>query len=245
MPVSIDLTGQVALVTGASRGIGRAIAGRLAEAGAKVVAVAQKAPPAAADGAPPYAMSLQGDVSNPADVERIVDATLKELGAVHILVNNAGVTEDNLLARMSHEAWKRVIDVNLGGAFLLTKACARPMMKQRMGRIVNLSSVVGIRGNAGQANYAASKAGLIGFTKSLARELASRNVTANVVAPGFIETDMTGKLSDEVKTAAVATVPQARMGKAAEVADAVLFLASPMAAYVTGAVLTVDGGLAM
>jgi 3-oxoacyl-[acyl-carrier protein] reductase len=170
---------------------------------------------------------------------------VKQLGALHILVNNAGVTEDGLLARMSLEAWKKVLDTNLTGAFLLTKAAARPMMKQREGRIVNVSSVVGIRGNAGQANYAASKAGLIGFTKSVARELAPRNVTANVVAPGFIATDMTAKLTEDQKAGALGQVPLGAMGTSRDVADAVLFLASPLAAYITGAVLTVDGGMAM
>ena len=245
MPITIDLSSKVAVVTGASRGIGRAVADRLAQAGARVVAVAQKAPPLAAEGKPAYALSIQADVSQPADVERLMEQVTKELGGIHILVNNAGVTEDGLLMRMSPEAWRRVIDVNLGGCFLLTKAAARPMMKQREGRIVNVSSVVGLRGNAGQANYAASKAGIIGFTKSVARELASRNVTANDVAPGFIETDMTAKLTEEQKKGALAGVPLERMGAAGDVADAVLYLASPMAAYVTGAVLTVDGGLAM
>jgi 3-oxoacyl-[acyl-carrier protein] reductase len=244
MPVTIDLTGKVAIVTGASRGIGRAIAARLAEAGARVAAVAKTCAPAAPEGAS-YALSLQADVSVPAEVERVVEAAQKGLGGVHILVSNAGVTEDGLLARMSDEAWRRVIEVNLTGAFLLTRAVARGMMKQREGRIVYVSSVVGLRGNAGQANYAASKAGLIGLAKSVARELAPRNVLANVVAPGFIETDMTGKLTDEQKKRALEDVPLERMGSAREVADAVLFLASPLAAYLTGAVVSVDGGLGM
>jgi 3-oxoacyl-[acyl-carrier protein] reductase len=239
MTVAIDLTGKTALVTGASRGIGRAIAERLAEAGAKVAALAQTRAPEG------FALGLQADVASADDVERAMKQALDALGRLDILVNNAGVTDDGLLARMSVESFKKVLDTNLLGTFLFTKAAARPMMKQREGRIVNVSSVVGIRGNAGQANYAASKAGIIGFTKSVARELASRNVTANVVAPGFIETDMTAKLTDEQKARALDGVPLAGMGRARDVADAVLFLASPLASYITGSVLAVDGGLAM
>jgi 3-oxoacyl-[acyl-carrier protein] reductase len=239
MSVTIDLTGRTALVTGASRGIGREIAARLAEAGARVAAVARSGAPEGA------ALAIQADVASPADVDRAMDQVLKEFGRLDILVNNAGVTDDGLLARMSPESWKKVLDTNLTGTFLFTKAACRPMMKQRDGRIVNVSSVIGLRGNAGQANYAASKAGIIGFTKSVARELASRNVTANVVAPGFIETDMTAKLSEEQRARALEGVPLGTIGKARDVADAVLFLASPLGAYITGAVLAVDGGLAM
>jgi 3-oxoacyl-[acyl-carrier protein] reductase len=243
MSVAIDLTGKVAIVTGASRGIGREIALRLAEAGAKVAAVARTAAPS--DLGTAAALALQADIASEADVNRVVETVQKELGGIHIVVNNAGITDDQLLIRMSAESFRKVVDTNLTGTFLLTKAAARPMMRAREGRIVNVSSVIGIRGNAGQANYAASKAGIIGFTKSVARELSTRGVTANVVAPGFIETDMTAKLSEEVKTQALASVPLGSIGKARDVADAVLFLASPLAAYITGAVLTVDGGLAM
>ncbi len=250
MSVGIDLSGKVALVTGASRGIGREIAIRLAEAGARVAVVSRTGAgtgmTGTGTGPGTHFLSLQADVSNQDDVDRAMEATLQQLGGrIDILVNNAGITEDGLLMRMSADAWRRVIDTNLSGTFLFTKAAARPMMKQREGRIVNVSSVVGIRGNAGQANYSASKAGIIGFTKSVARELASRNVTANVVAPGFIETDMTAKLTEEQKAGILPGIPLGVMGKARDVADAVLFLASPLAAYITGAVLTVDGGLAM
>lgn len=250
MTVAIDLSGKAALVTGASRGIGREIAVRLAEAGAKVALVSRNkvaldliASELRAKGT--ETLVLPCEVANPADAKAAVEMTVETFGGLHILVNNAGVTEDNLLLRMSDEQWKKVIETNLSGAFYFTRAAARPMMKQREGRIVNVSSIIGLRGNAGQANYAASKAGLIGFTKSVARELASRGVTANVVAPGFIETDMTAKLSAEQRAAILGDIPLERIGAPRDVADAVVFLASPLAAYVSGAVLAVDGGLAM
>jgi 3-oxoacyl-[acyl-carrier protein] reductase len=251
MAVSIDLSGKSALVTGASRGIGRAIAIRLAEAGARVALVARNkealeslAAEVREKGAP-EALALPALVEDPAGAKAAVEIAEKSFGGLHILVNNAGVTEDGLLVRMSDEAWRKVIETNLSGAFYFTRAAARPMLKQREGRIVNVASVVGIRGNAGQANYAASKAGIVGFTKAVARELASRGVTANVVAPGFVETDMTAKLDEGQRKAALDGIPLGRMGAAREVADAVLFLSSPLAAYVTGAVLQVDGGLGM
>ncbi len=251
MTVSLDLKGKSALVTGASRGIGREIALRLAEAGANVGLVARDGQllgeVAAHVGAHGVEVAIApADVLDPASVEGAVAKVLGAFGGrVEVLVNNAGVTEDQLLLRMSPEDWDRVLDTNLKGTFLFTKALARPMMKQREGRIVNVSSVIGIRGNAGQANYAAAKAGIIGFTKSIARELASRGITANVVAPGFIDTAMTAKLADEQRSGILKDVPLGRIGGARDVADAVVFLASPLAAYITGAVLQVDGGLAM
>ena len=239
--------GRRALVTGASRGIGEAVAMRLAEEGATVIAAARTA----ADlervvgrirEAGGQASSLALDLSDSASVEAAVKAALAD-GPVDVLVNNAGVTDDNLLLRMSKESWDRVLSTNLTGVFLLTQALVRSMIKKRYGRIVNVTSVVGMMGNAGQANYAASKAGLIGFTKSVARELASRNVTCNAVAPGFIATSMTEKMTDDAKTALSSQIPLGRLGAPADVAAAVAYLASEDAAYVTGHVLNVSGGL--
>lgn len=244
------LEGKTALVTGASRGIGEAIARALAGQGAAVVlaarnrdrleAVAQELRSA---GSRAHALAL--DLS---DAEGI-PARLKELppdfAEVDILVHNAGITADNLLLRMSLDEWRRVLETNLTGTFVLTKALVRGMMKRRWGRIVTISSVVGLMGNAGQANYAAAKAGLIGFTKSVAKELASRGVTANVVAPGFVETDMTANLAEEVRKEMLAGVPLGRSGQPAEIAAAVLYLASEEAGYVTGEVINVSGGLWM
>jgi 3-oxoacyl-[acyl-carrier protein] reductase len=245
----MSLEGKVAIVTGASRGIGLAIAEGLAEAGADVVCVATRE---ASAGIAAKAVEAKGrkakavgiDVSDPEATDQIF-AAAKELGGCHILVNNAGITRDNLLVRMKPEDWDRVMEVNLRGAFLTTKGAVRPMMKAKFGRIINISSVSGLSGNAGQANYSASKAGLIAFTKTVAKEVASRGITANVVCPGFITTDMTDELSDEVKAGAQATIPLARFGAPQDIAQAVTYLASDAAGYVTGAVLTVDGGLSL
>jgi 3-oxoacyl-[acyl-carrier protein] reductase len=241
--------GRRAFVTGASRGIGEAVALRLAEEGAAVIAAARTAADlervvgeiTAAGGT---ATALALDLSNAESIEAAAKAALSG-GPVDILVNNAGVTDDNLLLRMSREAWERVIGVNLTGAFLLTQALVKSMVRKRYGRIVNVTSVVGLMGNAGQANYAASKAGLIGFTKSVARELGSRNVTCNAVAPGYIATAMTEKMTEEARQALSSQIPLGRLGQAGDVASAVAYLASEDAAYVTGHVLNVSGGLLM
>jgi 3-oxoacyl-[acyl-carrier protein] reductase len=244
------LSGKVALVTGASRGIGRAIALRLAAAGAHVLAAARDAgrvaevvAEIAKAGGRAEAVAL--DVADKSSVEAAFAALLATHGRLDILVNNAGVTRDNLLLRMKVEDWDQVLATNLTGAFLCTQAALKPMIKQRGGRIVNITSVVGLAGNAGQANYAASKAGLIGFTKSVAREVASRNVTANAVAPGFIETDMTAAMTDKAREAVVSAIPLGRVGQSGDIAAAVAFLVSDEAAYITGQVLAVDGGFHM
>jgi 3-oxoacyl-[acyl-carrier protein] reductase len=242
--------GRTALVTGASRGIGEAVARRLAADGAHVIAAARTAAAlerlvgeiAAAGGS---ASALTMDLSDAASVEAAAKEALARPNGVDVLVNNAGVTEDNLILRMSREAWDRVLGTNLTGTFLLTQALVKGMVRKRYGRIVNIASVVGIMGNPGQANYAASKAGLIGLTKSIARELASRNITCNAVAPGFIETDMTQKMTPQAREALAGQIPAGRLGTPEDVANAVAFLASEAASYVTGHVLTVSGGLAM
>lgn len=246
-----DLTGKVALVTGGSRGIGRAIALAMAAQGAKV-AVNYVSNRAAADevvdkivGCGGTAFAIQGDVSQAADAKRIVDETIATYEAIHILVNNAGLTEDDLLLRMSEDAWDRVMSVNLRGAFLCTKAALRSMIRQRWGRIIAISSVAGLVGNPGQANYAAAKAGLIGFTKSVAKEVASRNVTANVIAPGLVKTEMTAGLTEAQQQAVLGFVPLGRWATPEEIAPAAVFLASDEAGYITGGVLTIDGGLVM
>jgi len=246
----MTLENQTAVVTGAGRGIGRAIALKLAEAGANVVCLSRTeansqkvADEITALGRQSWAVAL--DVGDTAAVEAAVAKILEDTGGVNILVNNAGVTRDGLLMRMSEEDWDTVLDTNLKGAFVLTKALTRNFMKLRGGRIINVASVVGLMGNAGQANYAASKAGLIGFTKSVAKELASRGVTSNVIAPGFIDTDMTGDLSDEVKETAKSHIPLGEFGVPEDIAAAAVYLASPDARYVTGQVLTVDGGMVM
>ncbi|MDA1193843.1 MAG: 3-oxoacyl-[acyl-carrier-protein] reductase [Planctomycetota bacterium] len=237
------------LVTGGTRGIGRAIVGAFASAGAKVTftgtndAAATEA--AAASGAPDRCHFVKADVSSADGCQAAVDAAVAFGGGLDVVVNNAGITRDQLLLRMSEEEWDRVQDVNLKGAFLTTKAAARRLMKSSRGRLINITSVVGLTGNAGQANYAASKAGLIGFTKSVAKELAGRGVTANAVAPGFIETDMTADLPAGASEGLMKLIPLARMGTAADVAEVVLFLASEGAGYVTGQVIPVDGGMVM
>jgi 3-oxoacyl-[acyl-carrier protein] reductase len=245
-----QLENQIAVVTGAGRGIGRAIALKFAAEGADVVCVSRTpensekvATEVRALGRKAWARAV--DVSDAAAVSAAAEKILAECGKVDILVNNAGVTRDGLLMRMSDADWDAVLDTNLKGAFLVTKAFTRAFVKQRSGRIINVSSIIGLIGNAGQANYAASKAGLIGFTQSIARELGSRNITVNALAPGFIETDMTSALSAEVKTELQKKIPLNSLGQPEDIAHAALFLASPGARYVTGQVLTVDGGMVM
>ncbi len=240
MPDFCSLEGRTALVTGGSRGIGRAIASELANAGATVV-IAYRSGTEDAEAAAGElgCRAIQADVSDPDEAKRLVE----EAGDVDVLVNNAGITRDGLLARMSDEDWRTVLDTNLGGTFNTCRAVTRGMMKRRSGSIVNISSVVGLHGNPGQTNYSASKAGIIGFTKALARELGSRGVRANVVAPGYISTRLTTELPEELKGAMLANTPLGRFGDPEDVAGAVRFLASDAAAFVTGEVLLVDGGL--
>jgi len=244
------LNHQIAVVTGAGRGIGRAIALKFAAEGADVVCVSRTAENSDKVAAEVRALGRQAwgfavDVADSSAVNTAADSILKATGKVDILVNNAGVTRDGLLMRMSDQDWDAVLDTNLKGAFLFTKAFTRAFLKQRSGRILNIASVIGLIGNAGQANYAASKAGLIGFTKSVAKELASRGITVNAIAPGFIETDMTTVLKPEMKQALLAQIPLASFGQAEDIAHAALFLASHEARYITGQVLSVDGGLVM
>jgi len=245
--MNVDLTGKVAIVTGGSRGIGRAIAGDLAGVGAKVAILGrdQANAIAAAGEIGNGARGYRCDVSLASEIETALAAIERDLGAPDILVNNAGLTRDNLLFRIGEDDWDEVLDTNLKGPFLVTKLAARGMIKRRWGRIVNITSVVGLMGNKGQANYAASKAGLIGFTKAVARELASRNVTVNAVAPGYIDTELTRNISEEAKQTLQAAIPLARLGTGHDVAAAVLFLASDLASYITGQVLVVDGGMVM
>jgi len=245
--VKVELGGKVAVVTGGSRGIGLAIAQALAGAGAKVAVLARDGARAqqAAQELGGGAQGFACDVSDAAQAETTLGAVDKALGPVDILVNNAGITRDNLLFRIAEDDWDQVLDTNLKGAFLMTKLAARGMIKRRWGRVVNITSVVGLTGNKGQSNYAASKAGLIGFTKAVAKELASRNVLVNAVAPGYIDTEMTRGIAEEAKQALQAAIPLGRLGQGADVAAAVLFLASDWASYITGQVLVVDGGMVM
>ena len=242
-----SVAGRVALVTGATRGIGRAVAMALAECGAKVIGTATSEA-GAAQISEVLGDKGRGIVLNVTDAEAskaAVDAIVAEFGRIDILVNNAGITRDGLLMRMGDDAFDRVLDVNLKGTFNMTRALTKTFMRQRGGCVVNMSSVVGLMGNAGQANYAASKAGVIGLSKAVARELAPRGVRANAVAPGFVETDMTAKLSEKVRTATEEQIPLKRMARPEEVAGVVRFLASDAAAYITGEVVRVDGGMAM
>ena len=245
------LDGKTALVTGASRGIGRAIALRLAAEGARVAinyagnVKAAEEVKASVEAAGGTAILCQADIADSAAVEAMVADVVKEFGAIDILVNNAGITRDTLLMRMKDEDFAKVLDTNLKGVFYCTKAVSKLMMKKRSGRIVNMASVVGLVGNAGQTNYAAAKAGVIGFSKSAAKELASRGITVNVVAPGFIGTDMTAGLPESVKEKMLTDIPLGRMGEPEDVANAVLFLASDQASYITGQVVNVDGGMVM
>jgi 3-oxoacyl-[acyl-carrier protein] reductase len=245
------LNEQVAIVTGSSRGIGRAIALELARQGARLVVNYQSSAEGALavmqeiEALGSQAVAVQADVSSADGVNALIEATLAAFGRIDILVNNAGIARDTVLMRMSEADWDAVLDTNLKGAFLCTKAVQRTMLKQRQGCIVNIGSVVGLRGNAGQANYAAAKAGLVGFTKAVARELASRNITANLVAPGFIQTDMTAHLPEQYVQAALTQIPLGHLGEPQDVACAVAYLCSPAARYITGQVLCVDGGMAM
>jgi 3-oxoacyl-[acyl-carrier protein] reductase len=248
--LTVDLSNQVALVTGASRGIGKAIAIGIARCGAKVACVARDTAKlaetvSAITGAGGQAEAFACDVTNGEAVQQLIESIAEKWGRLDILVNNAGITRDTLLPRMGDDQWDDVINTNLRGAFLFTRAATRPMMSQRYGRIINISSVSGLIGNAGQANYSASKAGLIGFTRTVSKELAGRKITVNAIAPGFIESEMTAALGaalqDQVKT----RIPAKRLGTTDEVADVVLFLASPTSSYITGQTITIDGGLTM
>ena len=243
-----ELENKIAFITGARRGIGRAIALKLAQSGADCVLIARSEPTELAAEIRALgrrALPLAIDVADAAAVENGFKDAAKEMGGLNILVNNAGINADGLLLRMKLEQWQSVIDVNLSGAFYCTKAAARPMLKSDYGRIINITSVIGQMGNAGQANYAASKAGLIGFTKSIAKELGSRAITCNAIAPGFIETDMTTDLGEGAKAALLGQIPLGTLGQADDVAALALFLASPGARYITGQTFNVDGGLVM
>jgi 3-oxoacyl-[acyl-carrier protein] reductase len=244
----MDLSGKVALVTGAGRGIGKAIITKLASAGAIAVvndislpgaqAVVDEIKPKGGDG-----LAIAADVSSAADVASMVDAAIAAYGHIDILVNNAGITRDQLLVRMTDNEWDDVLNIDLRSVFLCTRAVIKHMLKERKGRIVSIASIVGLMGNAGQANYAAAKAGIVGFTRSVAKEVASRGITANAVAPGFIETDMTAKLSEKQKQDLISRIPLGYLGTPQDVAEVVAFLASDEARYITGQVITIDGGM--
>ncbi|MCR8851544.1 3-oxoacyl-[acyl-carrier-protein] reductase [Lysinibacillus fusiformis] len=245
------LEGKVVVVTGASRGIGRAIALKLADEGAKVVvnysgsqAKAEEVVAMIQEGGG-EAIAVQASVSQTEEVTALMDTAVKTFGSLDILVNNAGITRDNLLMRMKEDEWDDVLDTNLKGVFLCTKAVTRQMMKQRAGRIINISSIVGVAGNAGQANYVAAKAGVIGLTKTTAKELASRNILVNAIAPGFIETEMTDQLPEDIKQGMLTQIPLAKLGQPEDIAKAVVFLASDDANYMTGQTLHIDGGMVM
>ena len=243
----MNLSGKIALVTGASRGIGKAIAEKLVACGATVIGTAttENGAEAISQYLGQNGKGLALNVTDEASIESVISTIKAEFGDIDILVNNAGITRDNLLMRMKEDEWQDILDTNLTSVFRLSKALMRTMMKKRYGRIITIGSVVGAMGNAGQSNYAAAKAGLIGFSKSLAREVASRGITVNVVAPGFIATDMTAALTDEQKALTVAQVPVGRLGEPAEIASAVAFLASDEASYITGETLHVNGGMYM
>lgn len=244
--MKIDLSGRTALVTGSTRGIGRSIAETLAACGAKVVVSGRDENRAKETaGQIGAALGLAADISDPTAVNNLIAAVEKELGALDILVNNAGLTRDNVVMRLKDDDWDAVLDTNLRGAFAAIRAAARGMMKRRWGRIINVSSVVGLMGNKGQANYAASKAGLIGLTKAVAKELGSRNILVNAIAPGFIDTEMTSAMTEDARKALTAQIPLERLGTPGDVAAMTAFLASEHAAYVTGQVFVVDGGLTM
>ncbi|WP_431295712.1 3-oxoacyl-ACP reductase FabG [Rahnella sp. PAMC 25559] len=243
----MSFEGKIALVTGASRGIGRAIAEKLVAGGAKVIgtATSEKGAEAIGEYLGDKGKGIMLNVVDSASIEQVLTTIRAEFGEIDILVNNAGITRDNLLMRMKDDEWQDILDTNLTSVFRLSKAVMRAMMKKRCGRIITIGSVVGTMGNAGQANYAAAKAGLIGFSKSLAREVASRGITVNVVAPGFIETDMTRALTDDQRAGILSSVPANRLGDAKEIASAVAFLASDEASYITGETLHVNGGMYM
>ena len=246
--MNLDLSGQIALVTGASRGIGQAIADELVKCGAKVIGTATSADGAKAINARLQASGGRGEVLNVTDpkaCEDIIDLIVKDFGGINILVNNAGITRDNLAMRMKTDEWTDVIDTNLSAVFRLSQAVMRPMMKARAGRIINITSIVGHMGNPGQANYAAAKSGVSGMTRALAREIGSRNITVNCVAPGFIDTDMTSGLSAEQQQALMSQIPLGRLGKPQDIAHAVTYLASEQASYITGQELHVNGGMFM
>jgi len=247
----MQLKGKTAIITGASRGIGRMIALSFAKAGANVIinySSSDEAAQEVASEAMEYGIKaevIKADVSNNSEAENLVEKVLNEYGSIDILVNNAGITRDNLLMRMTEDDFDKVVNTNLKGTFNFTKAVSKVMMKQRKGKIINIASVVGIIGNAGQSNYAAAKAGIIGFTKSVAKELGSRGITVNAIAPGFIETDMTAVLSDKVKEHFINSIPLKRPGRPEDVANAALFLASDYSDYITGQVINIDGGMVM